>query len=136
MFIIGDMVATTTQIKNLVFTNNIVNAGTRPVWSTGGGAANCAYYDKPLTTFDACFRPYSFARNAVIGSPPSYSPSLWPSGNFFPPSAAAVRFANYNDSRRGDYHLQPSSPYQGKGTDGKNLGADVDAINSATAGVE
>jgi hypothetical protein len=85
---------------------------------------------------DACFRPYSFAKNAVIGSPPSYPSSEWPSGNFFPASAAAVRFANYNDSHRGDYHLQPSSPYKGKGTDGTDLGADVDAIDSATAGAD
>jgi hypothetical protein len=137
MFIIGDMVATTTQIKNFVFTNSIVNAGTRPVWSTGGGAANCAYNDIPLTTFRACFGSSTFAADAIIASPlPSIVEAKWPSGNFFPPSAAAVQFVNYNDANGGDYHLQPSSPYQGKGTDGKNLGADVDAIDSATAGAD
>jgi hypothetical protein len=136
MFIIGDMVATTSQMKNFVFTNNIVNATTSPVWSTGGGTANCAYYDKPLTTFNACFSPYSFASNAVIGIPPAYPPSLWPSGNFFPAKAEKVRFVNYNGGNGGNYQLQPSSPYKGKGTDGKDLGADVAAIKSAIAGVE
>ncbi len=133
MFIIG---ATTTQMKNFVFTNSIVNTGTYPIWSTGGGATNCAYYDKPLTTFNACFSPYSFASNAMIGSPSSYPPSLWPSGNFFPASASAVQFVNYNGGNGGNYQLQPSSPYKGKGTDGEDLGADVVAIDSATAGVE
>jgi hypothetical protein len=137
MFIIGDMVATTTQIKNFVFTNNIVNAGTHPVWSTGGGTANCAYYDIPLTTFHACFGKSTLAADAIIAPPlPGFAEAKWPSGNFFPPSAAAVQFLNYNDANGGDYHLQPSSPYKGKGTDGTDLGADVDAIDSATAGAD
>jgi hypothetical protein len=136
MFVVGDMVAVSTQMKNFFFTNSIVNAGTYPVWSTGGGPTNCAYYDKPLTTFNACFSPYSFASNAVVASTSSFPPSLWPSGNFFPASAAAIRFANYNGGNGGDYHLQRSSRYKGAGTDGKDLGADVDAIHSATAGVE
>jgi hypothetical protein len=135
MFIIGDMVATTTQMKNFVFTNSIVNAGIYPVWSTGN-AANCAAHDSPLITFNACFSSYTFAANAIIAPPSIDSAAKWPSGNFFPAAAAAVQFVNYNGGNGGDHHLQPSSPYKGKGTDGKDLGADVDAIGSATAGVE
>ena len=135
LFMIGDMVATSTPMKNFVFTNSVVNAGTYPIWSTGGGVTNCAYYDIPLTTFNACFISSAFATNAIIGSS-SGAPTSWPSPNFFPTSAAAVQFVNYNGGNGGDYHLQPSSPYKGKGTDGKDLGADIDAVNSATAGVE
>ncbi len=136
LFMIGDTVAITTQMKNFNFTNNLVNAGIYPVWSTGGTTANCSYYDKPLTTFNACFNPYSFISNGVIASSVYYPPSLWPAGNFFPATVSAVQFVNYNGGNGGDYHLQPSSPYKGKGTDGKDLGADIDALNSATAGVE
>ena len=132
LFMIGDMVAESTPMKNFVFTNNIVTAGTAPVWSTGGGPANCAFHDVPRTTFDACFRGYTVAANAIIDAPPGN----WPTNNFFPKSAGAVKFANYNGGNGGDYHLQSSSPYKGKGTDGKDLGADVDAIRAATAGVE
>jgi len=131
MFIIGDIVATTTQMKNFVFTNNIVSAGIYPVWSSGG-ATNCAAQDNPLKTFNACFSPYTFSTNAIIDPPALALPAQWPSGNFFP-SSAAVRFVNYNG---GNYQLQPSSHFKGKGTDGKDLGADVAAIASATAGVE
>jgi hypothetical protein len=95
--------------------------------------ADCAVHDSPLTTFDACFSSYTFAANAIIASPPNYK---WPSGNFFPASAAAVQFVNYNGGNGGDYHLQASSPYKGAGTDGEDLGADVDAVDLAIAGVE
>jgi hypothetical protein len=134
LFIIGDEVAITSPMKNFVFTNSIVNAGTYPVWSTGsGGTANCAVHDSPLTTFNACFSNYILGTNAIIASP---STATWPAKNFFPASAATVQFVNYNGGNGGDYHLQPSSPYKGQGTDGRDLGADVNAVDSAIAGVE
>ncbi|HZW95573.1 MAG TPA: Ig domain-containing protein [Candidatus Eremiobacteraceae bacterium] len=136
MFFIGTL--PTVQMKNFVFTNSIVNAGIYPVWSTGdeGTAANCAAQDSPLITFDACFSPYTFAANAIIDTPSLAAPATWPSGNFFPATEAAVQFVNYNGGNGGNYQLQSSSPYKGKGTDGMDLGADVAAIDAATAGVE
>jgi hypothetical protein len=136
LFIIGDMVANSGPMKNFVFTNSIVNAGVSPVWSTGGGPANCAFHDVPLTTFSSCFSNSTFAANAIVASPAGFSAAAWPAKNFFPASEAAVKFANYHDAHGGDYHLQPSSPYKGKGTDGRDLGADLDAIHSASAGAE
>jgi len=135
LFIIGDMVATTGQMKNVVFTNSIVNAAPFPVWSTGGGPTNCAFHDSPLTTFNACFANSTLAANAII-APGSYTPASWPTQNFFPASATTVEFVNYNGGNGGNYELQPSSPYKGQGADGKDLGADVAAIESATTGVE
>jgi hypothetical protein len=135
LFLIGNMVGTGSAIKNFAFTNSIVNAGTYPVWSTGGGSTNCAFYDVPLITFNTCFTSSVFSANAII-APPSGDPAGWPSPNFFPSSTTAVQFVNYNGGNGGDYHLQSSSPYKGKGTDGKDLGADIDAVNSAIAGVE
>ena len=111
------------------------SAGTYPVWSTGGGTGNCAYYDKPLTTFTACFSPQPFTNNAVIASPSAFPPSLWPSGNFFPTTTSAVQFVNFNNGNGGNYQLMSTSPYRGSGTDGKDLGADVATIQSETAGV-
>jgi hypothetical protein len=136
LFIIGDTVATSKQMKNFVFTNNIVNAGIYPVWSSTGAADDCSYSNSPLTTFNTCFSGYTFAANAIIAVPALAPAAKWPSRNYFPATAGAVRFVNYNGGNGGDYHLQSSSPYKGKGTDGKDLGADVDAIQSATAGVQ
>jgi hypothetical protein len=133
LFIIGGSVATSSRMKNFIFTNSIVNAGTYPVWSTGGGPANCAFHNSPVITFDACFSNYTFASNAIINSPPT---AKWPAKNFLPGSAASVRFVNYKDGNGGDYHLQSSSPYKGRGTDNKDLGADINALEAAIAGVK
>ncbi|PYV59827.1 MAG: hypothetical protein DMG98_04810 [Acidobacteria bacterium] len=131
IFGIGDLSGT--KMANFVFNNSIISAGAYPVWSTGGGTANCAYYDKPIITFNACFSPYSFTNNAIIAAPTSYPSSLWPAGNFFAADLTAVQFMNYNNGNKGDYHLLPSSPYKDAGNDGKDLGADIDAILSSTA---
>ena len=136
LFIVGDIVATSGVMKNFVFTNSIVNAGAAPVWSTGGGSGNCAYFDKPRITFDACFNSSTFALNAIVGASSAYPPTDWPVENFFPPSAMNVGFVNYNGGNGGNYSLLPSSPYKGKATDGTDLGADMDAVNSAVSGVE
>ncbi|HVI09032.1 MAG TPA: hypothetical protein VND65_12150 [Candidatus Binatia bacterium] len=120
-----------TRMKNFVFTSNILNAGKYPVWSTGGGPSNCAFSNSPQTTLENCFSSYTFGANVILDSPPA----SWPPRNFFG-SEKSVKFVNFNDGNGGDYHLQPSSPYRGKGLDGKDVGADIDAVNAATAGVE
>jgi hypothetical protein len=135
LFVMGGMLANT-PMKNFVFTNSIVNAGASPIWSTGGGVANCAYHDVPLITFNTCFSNSVFAPNAIIGASPTYASAKWPAGNYFPAFALGVNFVNYNGGIGGDYHLQASSLYKNKGTDGKDLGADIDALNSAIAGVD
>src|ERR1017187_1227324 len=135
LFVMGGMLANT-PMKNFVFTNSIVNAGASPIWSTGGGVANCAYHDVPLITFNTCFSNSVFAPNAIIGASPTYASAKWPAGNYFPAFALGVNFVNYNGGIGGDYPLQASSLYKNKGTDGKDLGADIDALNSAIAGVD
>jgi len=135
-FLIGDPVSINGPMLNFVFTNSILNAGVYPVWSTGtDGTANCAVHDSPLTTLNACFNKYTWSSNAVVATPANYPATTWPAHNFFPPTVSAVQFVNYNNGNGGDYHLKSISPYKGAGTDGKDLGADVTAINSATGNV-
>lgn len=137
LFIVGDETGISGEMQNIVFTNSIVNAGTYPVWSTGaGGSANCAYHDSPLTTLNLCMNPYVFLSNAIIAPTSGFPPSSWPAGNSLPASVSAVQFVNYNGGNGGDYHLLPSSPYKGAGTDGKDLGADVDTVLQDIAGVD
>jgi hypothetical protein len=117
------------------FTNSIVVVPGLPVWNTGGGQTSCAYQNVPLLTLAACFNGYGFNHNALIGTSGNYPTSSWPTGNFFPASTAAVQFVNYNNGNGGDYRLQASSPYKNAGSDGKDLGADINAIQSAISGV-
>ena len=86
---IGDVPSLRGQMRNLVFTNNILGTGTYPVWSTGsGGTGNCAAHNSPLTTFKACFSSYTFAGNVIVSSPSNYPPSTWPPQNYFASSPA------------------------------------------------
>ncbi len=119
----------------LVFTNNLVITGAHPVWNTGG-TNSCAYKDVPVSTIKNCFATNTFGNNGLIASPPVYPPSAWPSNNLFPATVDNVGFVNFNNGNGGNYELQSGSPYKGKGTDGKDLGADIAGLNAALANVE
>lgn len=122
------------KMSNFFYTNNLVRAGEYPVWSSGG-KTNCAYSGVPLIVLNNCFNPYAYVSNALIGSPANYPPSRWPSRNYFPSDPDAVQFVDYNNGNGGNYQLQATSPYKNAGTDGKDLGADIEAIQAAIANV-
>ena len=123
------------KIPNVGFTNNLLLSGRYPIWSEGGAKA-CADSVYPKDNLDNCFNPYAFTTNGIIGTPEQYGPSKWPANNMFPANPAAVQFVNYNNGNGGDYHLLSSSPYKNAGSDGKDLGADIDTILADTDGVE
>lgn len=133
IFMVGNP-ASAPKIPNLIVTNSIFNASPYPVWSTGG-TSNCAAPDVPLTTFKACFSPYLFTGNTMFAPTKNFPSTSWPSGNYFPSSAAAVGFVNYNNGNGGNYQLTTASPYKARATDGKNIGADIVTINQLTAKV-
>jgi PKD repeat protein len=99
-----------------VFTNNITPQNDYGVMGSGHGIGNDSlnYY------FPGCI----FSRNVIIGGPAS----AYPTGNFFPPSIDDVLFV---DSSNGNYRLMSGSPYKNGGTDGRDIGADQDAILAA-----
>ncbi len=135
MLNIGNDITVNPQMRNFVYTNNLVNAGKSPTQTTGGGTANCAYAGVPNIVLPKCFSTYRFSHNAIAGTPTNRPPSQYPTGNFFPASMAAVDFLNYADANGGNYQLSNSSPYKNAGSDGKDLGADIEALNAAIAGV-
>jgi hypothetical protein len=57
----------------------------------------------------------------------------WPKGNFFPTSPDKVGFKNYREGDGGDYHLLSASPYKHAALDGKDIGADIDMVQSSIA---
>jgi hypothetical protein len=126
---------TNPKIGSLGFSNNLVLAGRFPVWSAGANN-NCAAINVPVKSLTRCFLPFAFVSNGIIATPAQFPPSDWPRQNFFPATVDAVQFVNYGNGNGGDYHLLSTSPYRNAGTDGKDLGADVDAVLNATDGVE
>jgi hypothetical protein len=135
VIIMGNTVKTA-PMYNLVFTNNMVMTGQHPVWNTGGGSDSCAFKDVPITSINNCFTTNTFSNNGLVATPPAFPPSSWPKNNLFPETVADVQFVNFNNGNGGNYELQASSPYKNKGTDGKDLGADIVGLNEALANVE
>jgi hypothetical protein len=120
----------------LVFTNNIVITGQGSVWNAFGGTGSCSQSDVPIVSIANCFATYTFSNNALVAAPTRLPPTKWPADNMFPQTAIDVGFVNYNNGDGGNYELQSNSPYKNKGTDGKDLGADVVGLNAALANVE
>jgi hypothetical protein len=134
MIFVGNIVKSA-PMYGLVFTNNLLTTARYPIWNTAG-KTSCAVEDVPLTTIRKCFTTETFENNGFIASPATFPPSVWPANNFFPQTVADVDFTNFNNGDGGNYELLPSSPYKNKGTDGKDLGADIVGLNAALAGVE
>jgi hypothetical protein len=65
-------------------------------------------------------------RNLIVGG----RPEQYPSGNFFPASVEQVGFVSPQD---GNYRLAKSSSYRHAGLDGREPGADLDAISRFAA---
>jgi len=98
--------------QNFTFTNNIVpNA----VYGVSGDN----HYGDPPRALSAYFPGAVFRANVIQGG---YAPD-YPTGNFFPASMSDIGFENY---AAGDYRLQSGSPYKKAGTDGKDIGAEID----------
>ena len=134
IFDIGNPVSNP-KIPNFMFANSIVTSGPYPVWGIGGGAANCAYnINSPVNLLTNCFVPYTFSSNVLIGVPSRWPASTWPSGNTLMSTGNSVGFVNFNNGNGGNYHLTSGSPYKAAGSDGKDLGADMTALDAATAG--
>jgi len=126
------------QMSGFVFTNNLILTAAFPVWNASGdlNGVSCAVKDVPIVSITNCFTTFTFQDNGLIGSPVTYPPSAWPGTNFFLNTPAAVEFVNYNNGNGGNYELQSGSPYKNKGSDGKDLGADIVGLNEQLANVD
>ncbi len=124
------------SMSGLVFTNNLIITGQYPVWDADGGKGDCAQADVPITTINKCFTTYSFSNNGLIAPPKAFPPSVWPAQNMFSETVDEVEFTNFNNGDGGNYELLQSSPYKNKGTDGKDLGADIVGLHADLANVQ
>jgi hypothetical protein len=130
------------QFANFKIQNNILSTGEDEVESEGGGPGNCAYQPQqqgPGNVVKNCFEGGSFTHNLMIGD------GGWPSGN---PSVKDLHAAGIRDvpgpggkpyelckERSGD-ECKKASPALSAGTDGKDLGVDLEKLGQMLAGVE
>jgi hypothetical protein len=129
------------KIPNFEFTDNLVGVGEQEIFPTGGGAANCAFQPRAqgaAGVVSKCFANSSVTRNVFIASSKG-----WPAGNFYAgdPSSVVEDFqggknGNYRLCRGGQSHCKKAPAFAGASPGGKDPGADVEAVNAATAGVE
>jgi PKD repeat protein len=107
------------QSQGFVFTNNLMKHNTYGIFGSGSGIGNA--------TLASYFPSAVVRRNVLAGG----SSSMYPTDNFFP--SVTTFYAQFVDYSSGNYALVSGSPYIARGTDGKNLGADLTALQSAQA---
>jgi hypothetical protein len=125
---------------NITWTNTIADVGTYGVWPMGGTPdENCSYFPgaTPKARFEACWKGNSAFRGNVLagGSSIHGQKPEWPEGNPIVGGLDSVGFVNLNHGLDGDYHLAAHSKLKGKGTDGRDPGADVDAVLAGIRGI-
>jgi hypothetical protein len=100
--------------------NNIIARGEYGIFGSGQGEGKGAieYY----------LRASVITHNVIIGA----KADLYPPGNFFPARVADVDFVAPNE---GDFRLAPASTYKRAGSDGRDIGANIDSLDMAIAGV-
>jgi hypothetical protein len=114
------LMLTALQKTFVTIRNNVLARGEYGFFGSGQGEGNRA--------IDYYLRASVITHNVIIGA----KADAYPPGNFFPERIADVGFVAPND---GDYRLARGSRYKRAGTDGRDLGADIDSLNAATAGV-
>jgi Right handed beta helix region len=104
------------------------------LWARGGmGLGLEAFQTEGSWAFNSWGSNVVYQRNAMFNAGQDQVggsvASHYPSGNFFTPKQASEIFV---DVAAGNYRLKPGSPYKGAGTDGKDLGCDIDDLERAT----
>ena len=104
-------------LQRFIYTNNLHRHNVDGIYGSGLGAG--------MTSINKYFPGAVIRRNAFFGG----SASRYPTDNFF---ATAAEFLNHFVSpSTGDWRLGSWSPYRAAGTDVKDVGADIAAIEAA-----
>jgi hypothetical protein len=132
------------KLQNFSMTNSVFAVGDRrpTVGSAGGGATNCAgraQREGPEAVLKECFANYKFDKNLIItGRGPLPAGTI----TIASPEAAGIRdlkngvSGNPRLCRKGMAGCSKVSPGAGAAADGRDLGADVDAVEAAIQGVD
>ncbi len=103
-----------------IFNNNITPHNEYGIKGDSRGVGNSTI---------AFYFPDGIVKKNVMAGGQSTS---YPVDNFFPATLDSVKFVN---GANGNFRLEATSPYRNAGTDGKDLGCDMDLINAAINGI-
>ena len=110
-------------INGFVVYDNLFTNGTYGVIGTGTAPG--------LSTITTYVTNYDWNNNVLIGAPSQYSTDSMFRGFFYAASNSAVGFSGASLVNITDFRLSASSAYKGRGTDSKDMGVDIDALNAA-----
>jgi len=102
--------------QGFVFTNNIALHNVYGIIGDGKSSGGL--------TLETFFPASILKKNVIVGAPES----KYPRKNYYPASVDQVGFI---DMAEGNYELSASSPYKNAGTKNRDVGADVEAVQSA-----
>jgi hypothetical protein len=114
---------------NLVFKYNIVE---RKLYGIGAGG------NEGITTITKNFAPYVYNQNVLVNTSSSTNQSIADDAlkSRYPPVTSVVADWNAVGFQKGNYKLATTSRFYRAGDDGKDLGADVEALMRAQQGPE
>lgn len=112
-------------INKFVFRNNIISFGSYGVWGENVESGVAGVLDK--------YFPGGSIYGNVIANEADSDGFSFVGRNYLIPNFAAAGFVN---REKNDFRLAPASKLKGKGDGGKDVGCDIDALQSAVAGVE
>lgn len=126
------------KMQNFTFTNNLIGVREKDITSTGGGRENCAFQPEKQTAagvLSNCVTSASFTHNALVGALGG-----WPAENYYPKNIEAVGFSKAQTRRltlcrSKDEGCNGTSKFSRAGTDGKDIGADIQLVEEATRNV-
>ena len=122
------------KMSALSITNSIFVTEYRPVLSTGGSPnQNCSappFGRSAKDSLQNCFSSYTFQHNVIVGP----SDDL-PKNNLLLKNVEDVGFSDFKSANQGNYRLSPHGKLKNAASDQRDIGADIDAIEKATAGV-
>lgn len=131
-FIISLLGTAPQKIANFIFANNLLSSDqSQQIGSAGGGPKNCAFQPERWGAeeiFTRCFENSSFTHNLIVGG------TNWPAGNITARdfTAAGIREIpggyRFTLCRQRDDVCRKPSPAVGAASDGRDIGADVEAI--------
>jgi hypothetical protein len=115
--------------ENFIYRNNITSNGVYGLHGSGKGIGN------PALNF--YFPGAQFHHNVLTDGKASNggTASNYPAENYFPGPMADIGFQAFNLGIGGDYRLLAGSTFSGAGSDGLDIGADMEAVEMATKGV-